>query len=157
VVETSAPVTETDPEAVLVGLVRGDLSTLPEVLSRHRVLLLVLFGSTAKGKRHPNSDLDLAVLFDGPPPEDWMDPEIHLEQDLDDLLQPTCEMQLVALNRASELLQKEVADHGLLLYEDQPGRWMWYRIKAYRRYEDTEKYRRRRWNALLRDYGLAPE
>lgn len=137
--------------ALLREHVRGDLSLLQEVLDRRRVLLLVLYGSTAKGNPRENSDLDIAALFDGPESEPgWMQAEIGLENDLDVLLRPTRELNVVALNRAPELLQFEVVQHGKILFESEAGAWVWYRIKACRRYEETEKYRERRWQTALK-------
>jgi predicted nucleotidyltransferase len=143
---------------LLGGLFHGDVTLLPEIARRHGALLLVLFGSTATGKRRPDSDVDLAVLFPGPAPEHgWYEREDDLLFDVEDDLQPTCRVQVIALNRAPELLQKEVADYGIVLYADDPDRWLHYRIRAYRNFEDTEKYRRRRWNALLAEYGMLPD
>jgi predicted nucleotidyltransferase len=142
------------PPPQIAEWVRGDCSALPELLRRHRVLLLVLFGSTVKGRRHPGSDLDLAVLFEGPPQHgSFYRDEIELEEALDTLLMPACELNLVALNRVEAPLQKEVADHGLVLFADTPSRWMLYRIRARRNYEDTEKFRRRRRQAFEARYG----
>jgi predicted nucleotidyltransferase len=144
------------PEGVELArpLLRGSLDRLPEIAARHRVLLLVLFGSTVKERRHGHSDLDLAVLFDAPPPEDdWIAAECDLEDELQRVLVPACPLDLVVLNRALPLLLREVADHGRVLYADCPGRWTAFRIHVRKVYEDTEKYRRRRWQAVLRDYG----
>jgi predicted nucleotidyltransferase len=135
-------------------LLRGSLERVPEIAARHRVLLLVLFGSTAKGRRGDQSDLDLAVLFDAPPPDDdWIAAECDLEDELQRVLAPTCPLDLVVLNRALPLLLREVVDHGHVLYADCPERWTHFRIHVRKVYEDTEKYRRRRWQAVLRDYG----
>ena len=144
-----------EPTTLLAELIRGDANLVPEVARRHGALLLVLFGSAANGTRRPDSDLDLAVLFPGPAPEQgWQQREDDLLFDLEDELQPACRIQVVALNRAPELLQKEVADHGVVLYADHPGGWLHYRIGAYRRFADTAKYRRRRWERVLREYGV---
>lgn len=130
-------------------------SALGEVAHRHQVLLLVLFGSTAKGARRPGSDLDLAVLFGGTPREEsWLWEEAQLSEDLGQLLPRGLELDLVVLNIAGPPVQKAIADHGLLLFEDEPGRWTGCRIRARRMYEDTEKYRRRRWEAAARRLGI---
>jgi uncharacterized protein len=145
------PADTSDGLALLLEHVRGDLSRLPEILDKHRVLLLVLYGSTAKGRDRENSDLDVAALLQGPEPvAGWMQAEIDLESDLDDLLRPSRELNVFALNRAPELLQLEVVQHGKILYEREPGSWVWYRIKPRRRYEETEKYRERRWQSMLK-------
>lgn len=79
--------------------------------------------------------------------------EIVLELALEDLLQPSCELNVIALNRVEAPLRKEVADHGALIYADEFRRWTWFRIRAYRDFEDTAKYRRRREEAFLQRYG----
>jgi predicted nucleotidyltransferase len=141
----------TDP---LRSLVRGKLAALPTVAMRHGVLLLVAFGSTVRGRRRAGSDLDLAVLFLGPPQDEtWLSEEAELAWELERVLKPVCELDLVVLNRASAPMQKAVADEGVVLYADEPNRWSLFRLRARRNYEDTEKYRRRRWEVLLKRYG----
>lgn len=75
------------PAHLLPDLIDGDLAQLPALASRHGVRLLVLFGSTVKGRRHPESDLDLAVLFDREPvDETWLTEESDLLADLERVL-----------------------------------------------------------------------
>ena len=38
----------------------------PVLAERYGVTRLALFGSTARGEAHPDSDVDIAVGFDGP-------------------------------------------------------------------------------------------
>lgn len=142
-----------DAAQLVTPLIRGGLDNLEAVLRRHNVALLVLFGSTAAGDRHARSDLDLAVLFGAESPHgSWMRAEMKLEQELEDLLRPECPVNVTALNRAGPLLEREVADKGLPLYSQRPDTWPLYRMAAYRRFEDTAKYRRRRWESLVARY-----
>lgn len=113
--------------------------------------LLVLFGSAVKGRRGARSDLDLAVLCDGP-------------ADLDALyliLAPrfrTDRLDLVDLRRASPILAFEVACSGLLLLEKFPGLFRQFQSLAARRYADTRKLReaqRRAIEVFLHQEGLA--
>lgn len=135
-------------------LVAGSLDDLENTLLRHDVLLLVLFGSTASGARHARSDLDLAVLFGQASAHgSWMRAEMKLEQEIEDVLRPGCPVNVTALNRAGPLLEREVADKGVPLYAQAPDTWPLYRMAAYRRFEDTAKYRRRRLESLLSQYG----
>lgn len=148
----------TTPEQALHGLLRGDLSSLPGIARRHGVALLVLFGSTARGLHRAGSDLDLGVLFTSTPSdEEWRSVENALLWELEDTLLPSCELQLVTLNLASEALCKEVADHGMVLYADDPDRWVFFRIRANRAYELTSRFRHRSWNAVLRNNGPLPD
>jgi predicted nucleotidyltransferase len=152
-----------------LDVIDGDPSGLPELLREHCVSLLVLFGSTAKAKRHPRSDLDLAVLFQRPadcPPLTCADAgsdervgldiwrrAAELELSLDKVLLPKCPVNLVPLEVASPLLRQEVAEHGLLLHEAEPGRWLERRIRYFRGWELEEKFHRRAWEALVREFA----
>lgn len=113
--------------------------------------LLVLFGSAVKGRAGAKSDLDLAVLCDGP-------------ADLDTLflaLAPrlrTDRLDLVDLRRASPILAFEVARSGRLLVERSPGLFRQFQSLASRRYADTRKLReaqRRAIQVFLQQEGLA--
>ncbi len=115
------------------------------------VEVVVLFGSTAKGRARPRSDVDIAVRGDGP-------------ADLDALyliLAPrvgTDRLDLVDLRRAGPLLAFEVARHGRLLFERAPGAFRSFQALASRRYCDTAKLRRAQERAIrvfLERQGLA--
>ena len=113
--------------------------------------LVVLFGSTVKGRRRAGSDVDVAVRCAGP-------------ADLDVLhavLAPafvTDRLDLVDLHHASPILAMEVARSGRLLYESRPGMFRQFQSLASRRYCDTEKLRRAQRRAIhvfLEHHGLA--
>lgn len=113
--------------------------------------LLVLFGSAVKGQAGAKSDLDLAVLCDGP-------------ADLDALylaLAPrlqTHRLDLLDLRRASPILAFEVARSGLPLFEKFLGLFRQFQSLASRRYADTRKLReaqRRAIQVFLQQEGLA--
>ena len=100
-----------------------------------RVELVVLFGSAARGRSRPDSDLDVAVRCDGPADLD----ALYL------LLAPrlaTSQLDLVDLRRTGSLLAFQVARHGRLLYERDPGAFRSFQSLASRRYCDTDKLRR---------------
>ena len=112
--------------------------------------LVVLFGSTAKGRARSRSDLDIAVRGD----------ELL---DLDALyvvLAPrlgTERLDLVDLQTAGSVLAFEVARHGRLLYERDEGTFRSFQARASRRYCDTAKLRRaqqRSIHAFLERQGL---
>jgi len=114
------------------------------------VQLVVLFGSVARGRPRPESDLDVAVRCDGPANLD----ALYL------LLAPrlaTGALDLVDLRRAGSLLAFQVARHGRLLYERDPGAFRSFQSLASRRYCDTDKLRRaqrRAIHAFLERHGL---
>jgi predicted nucleotidyltransferase len=114
------------------------------------VQLVVLFGSVARGRSRPDSDLDIAALCDGP-------------ADLDALyvlLAPRLAadvLDLTDLRRAGSLLAFQVARHGRLLYERDPGAFHSFQSLASRRFCDTDKLRRaqrRSIHAFLERHGL---
>jgi uncharacterized protein len=115
-----------------------------------RVELVVLFGSVALGRSRPDSDLDVAVRCDGPADLD----ALYL------LLAPrfaTSQLDLVDLRRTGSLLAFQVARHGRLLYERDPGAFRSFQSLASRRYCDTDKLRRaqrRSIHAFLERQGL---
>ncbi|MBI4587460.1 MAG: nucleotidyltransferase domain-containing protein [Candidatus Rokubacteria bacterium] len=122
---------------------------LPE--SAPDLRLLVLFGSAVKGRAGTTSDLDLAVLCDGPAELD----SLYLA------LAPrlrTHRLDLVDLRRAGPILAFEVARSGLPLFEKLPGLFRQFQSLASRRYADTRKLReaqRRSIQVFLQHEGLA--
>ncbi len=114
------------------------------------VEIVVLFGSMARGVSRPDSDVDIAVLCDGPADLD----ALYL------LLAPrlaTGALDLTDLRRAGSLLAFQVARHGRLLYERNPGTFRSFQSLASRRYCDTDKLRRaqrRAIHAFLERHGL---
>jgi predicted nucleotidyltransferase len=85
-----------------------DFDTLADVCRRQAVCLLVAFGSTVRNLHGPDSDLDLAVWMATAniAPQALVKLEIALRP-----LFPGERLDLVFLNRASPLLQFQVALH----------------------------------------------
>ena len=114
--------------------------------------LVVLFGSTAKGRRRAGSDVDVAVRCVG-----TADLDAHYG-----VLAPglgSDRLELVDLRHASPLLAMEVARSGRLLYELRPGAFRQFQSLASRRYCDTAKLRRaqrRAIHAFLARHDLQP-
>lgn len=95
-----------------------DTTAIGEVVQRAlpTLQLLYLFGSRARGDAQHASDLDLAVLAQGP-----VDPVTRHQ--LRTSLEVTlgCDVDLVDLDRASTVLQLEVIRDGRLLHEKEAG------------------------------------
>jgi predicted nucleotidyltransferase len=116
-----------------------DLDTLARVCRRQAVCLLVAFGSAVRDLRRPESDLDLAV---------WMataniapQAPVRLEVALRPLF-PGEHLDLVLLNRASPLLQFQVALRGAVLFEAAPGVFHAFQVLASKRHADVAHLRR---------------
>ncbi|MGH9387264.1 MAG: type VII toxin-antitoxin system MntA family adenylyltransferase antitoxin [Vicinamibacterales bacterium] len=96
--------------------------------------LIVLFGSTARGRAGTQSDVDVAVSTDA-------------TADLDALylaLAPafrTDRLDIVNLRRAGPLLAFDIARSGVVLFERSPGIYRQFQSLAQRKYADTKKLR----------------
>jgi uncharacterized protein YutE (UPF0331/DUF86 family)/predicted nucleotidyltransferase len=115
-----------------------DFDALVGVCKGQEVRLLVAFGSVVRGLRRPDSDLDLAV---------WMEdaniaPQelVQLEVTLRPLFPGEC-LDLTVLNRAAPLVQLQVAQYGLPLFEAIPGAFHAFQALASKRYADAAHLR----------------
>ena len=111
--------------------------------ARHpEVLVAYLFGSQARGRPTPFSDVDFAVLLSGAVPrESHLDYRIALTQELTRIFRSD-EVQVVILNQAPPLLAYKVIFEGKpLLCRDELAR-LRFRTDATRRYLDTKALRR---------------
>ncbi len=119
-----------------------------DALATMGVEMVIVFGSRARGSGRPDSDLDVGVLFlPGTPLDhrslDQVRPALGGDDHLD----------LVCLNRAGTLLLKEVALDGVPQFEIEPGTFERFRLRAFKRYMDTEKFRRFQADSLRAEYG----
>ena len=105
--------------------------------------LIVLFGSLAKGRGGPASDLDLGFL-----PVDAMD-EIRLTAEVVRLTHWN-DVDVVDLRRADPLSAMEVARDGVVLFCEDPSVFTEFRSLAFRRYIDSAKLRQGQRRALDR-------
>lgn len=113
----------------------SDLS-MEEIAERHGIRLLLQFGSTVSGNAHPESDVDLAVLLDGPALSLREHADLH--HDLQSFY-PDREVDLVLLNRADPLLLRKIMENFQLLFGS-ARRLNELRIYAFKRYQDHRKY-----------------
>ena len=80
---------------------------------------IYLFGSRATGDAHPDSDVDLLVIYDGPKSKREVDLEIRnlfwpREFSIDILILSSAEMERYA--PVANTLAREVSERGVLLY-----------------------------------------
>lgn len=112
--------------------------------------VVFLFGSRAKGRARPDSDVDLAVRTASPRWRDWRW-QLRCIRELAEAVEGA-EVDVAFLNEASPDLLWE-ACQGILLYEDQPLRGASLRSYALRLYEDHEKLRRAALRSLRQSHG----
>lgn len=101
-------------------------------MARAGVELAVLFGSAAKGKLRPDSDIDIGILPSSAGAIGFED-ELALGAELERILGR--EVDLVRLDTASTVLRFE-ASQGRRLYESRPGAFADFVARALVEYED---------------------
>jgi predicted nucleotidyltransferase len=92
----------------------------------------VLFGSLARGRARPDSDVDVAIL---PGPE-GLDDRADLELQSELARAVGRDVDLVRLDRASTILMWQVARHGVALLEARAGEFARFRARAAAEYID---------------------
>lgn len=88
------------------------------------VRLAVLFGSTARGKAGPRSDVDLGILLEPYSPE----VRCKVEAELGRAARKAVDV--VLLDEAPPLLRFEITRDGVLLFEREEGLWTDFKAKA---------------------------
>lgn len=88
------------------------------------VRLAVLFGSTARGKAGPRSDVDFGILLEPYSPALRCKVEAELGRAVGKAVD------VVLLDDAPPLLRFEITRDGVLLFEREEGLWTDFRVKA---------------------------
>lgn len=109
------------------------------------VVAAFLFGSTARGTRRAESDVDLGLLLAGEPPRTLATLELDLEGKLERRL--GVPVQVVILNLAPPDLVHRVLRDGELLLDRDPSTRVRFEVRSRREYFDVrpylDRYRRR--------------
>jgi len=113
--------------------VRFDSARLESVAREFGIRLIVLYGSRARRRASPQSDLDIAVL--GCRAQRFRDCYQALAE-----LFSAYSLDLVRLGEADSLLRHEILRDGVRLYGD-PDLFLEYRAYAYRDFEDSADLR----------------
>ena len=107
---------------------------LAPLFQEQALQIVLLFGSTALGRFHKRSDIDLAFFFDRPT-------DIVLLTNKVTRLLGTDRVDVVDLRRCSPLLTFAAVSQGTLLYERASGLFATVYSLAFRRYIDTKELR----------------
>jgi uncharacterized protein len=110
--------------------------TVDDIARRHRLALVVQFGSTVSGTLHQKSDVDVAVLYDRAPPS--FEEQSRVAEDLQSLF-PGRELDLAIIDRADPLFLKQIFERGRLL-AGSARRFAEMKIYAFKRYQDHRRY-----------------
>lgn len=128
-----------DPE----GLKRF-LATQPDIVAAY------LFGSVAKDRARPHSDVDIAVLLqEGLTPFERFERRLRLMHELSAFCNR--EVDVVVLNDASLTLQNQVLRHGKLLSERDQAARIAFEVKARKMYYDWKPRMEFYYRSLVRE------
>ena len=107
-----------------------------EVLAKFPVEIAYLHGSVARGRPLPTSDVDVAVLLtELPPPYD----RLRLEFEIQAALEDACglsNLDVRAINEAPLMVQGNVVQEGILLYNHDKDRRVAFEVLIRKRYFD---------------------
>ena len=128
-----------------------ELSQLRAVLAQEPdVLAAYVFGSTASGQARATSDLDVAVLLEGPRSLAALtERRFELGRVLDSCTKRPVD--LVILNDASSVLQVQVLRLGCLIYERDRSARVDFEVEAGKTYADLKPMREFFRRALVRE------
>ena len=107
--------------------------------------LLILFGSRATGQNHEDSDYDFALICDPEIYQDWKKKGkswFSLYSTFENIFKlPNEAVDIVDLNRCSEILAHVIASDGKLLYEKRSGEYDEFLKRSLMSIEQTKKMR----------------
>jgi len=113
---------------------------LAEIFKKQKVVLGYLFGSQAKGKIGPLSDIDIAVYFkEAITSDERFDLRLKILGELADLFK-TDDIDLVVLNDAPPLLAHRILKEGVLIFSDNDKKRLEFEVKAVLKYLDWKPY-----------------
>ncbi|RMH23112.1 MAG: nucleotidyltransferase domain-containing protein [Acidobacteria bacterium] len=119
----------------IVARLRDALVGRPEVAAAY------LYGSVARGRGRPGSDVDLGVLWRGDPPATLEGLGLAIEADLEAAVGRP--LQVVVLQRAPVDLVHRILRDGVLVVERDPSARVRFEVKARRDYFDLLPHLRR--------------
>ena len=107
--------------------------------------LIILFGSQVSGHTNTQSDVDIAVLTNHTLS---LDEKLELSDQLANQMQVSSDLiDIVDLSVASPLLQYSISQTGQLISGKKED-FLRFRVLAWKRYQDTAKFRQQRKKAL---------
>lgn len=102
------------------------------------VLLVFFFGSAAGGNMTKDSDIDIGILFEHPPPVVF---EInHLAGELSAMLKR--EIDISVLNSASPILKMQVLKNGVLVFAKDKKPYYQFYVDTINQYDDLKRTRK---------------
>lgn len=130
-----------------------DLSKIKNVFFQHNVELAYLFGSQARAKITPLSDVDFAVRFNVQvSPQDYGDFQAKIISELMLILKRS-DIDVVVLNNATPLMKFMVINQGEIVFCYNNQARVKFEVEARREYFETEPIRRIQNEAFKKRYS----
>jgi uncharacterized protein len=104
---------------------------------RQEILLAFLFGSSARNRMRPSSDVDIGILFKTVPDLDAIN---DVAAELSSILQR--EVDLVVLNHASPILKMQILKNGILFYASGRKYFPQFFTDTVNQYDDLKRIRK---------------
>ena len=106
-----------------------------EIIKKYDVKLVVFFGSQVTGYTHPESDIDIGVVF-GAAPKDMLKSYAGIEDALRPRFKKKARIQIVDLETTPLSLRFKAIENGKLLYAESAKYFVSYREKSALEYFD---------------------
>jgi predicted nucleotidyltransferase len=114
-----------------------DSASLSNYAKKHKIMLVILYGSHATDEADEFSDWDIAVMPKHHTRPQWL----SLLSDIHTTFEIEVECAIIT-TETDPLFRWEVFRQGIALYEDEPGRFNDEYVMAWKIYLDTAKLRR---------------
>ena len=112
-------------------------SLKPFFKGRQKILLAFLFGSSARNRLGPSSDVDIGILFKTVPEIEAIN---ALTEELSSILKR--EVDLVVLNHASPVLKMQILKNGILIYSSNKKYFYQFFMDTVNQYDDLKRIRK---------------
>jgi predicted nucleotidyltransferase len=117
-------------------LIEKNKKKLEKILKKEGVALAYLFGSAARGKMGPLSDVDIAVLFSKKvKEEEYFDKQLKLALEIDEALK-IYKTEVICLNEAPPLLKHRAVFFGIPIFVSNQKLRRDFELRVLQEYED---------------------
>lgn len=129
-------------------------NAIQKILKKYPVVFAYVFGSQAKGKIGLMSDIDIAVFFNPEISEEKQGSlRYKIQNDIEIALNMPEKVDIVPLNHAQPLLEREIVYKGKIIYNQDDGQRAHYEASAIGRWLDWQWYDDQYNQAIIKGFG----
>lgn len=127
---------------------------LKSIFKKHKVIFAYLFGSRAAGKVGGLSDIDIAVYFEHTiSPRERQRIRFEIEEDIEKKLNLPEKVDVIPLNEAQPLLEREVVYNGKVIFSEDEDKRTHYEARAISRWLDWQYHQEKIDRAVEKQFG----